>query len=45
MAFLALMLGCALACAGQVPADQPPPELPVSVERIQERLKRPADRY
>jgi hypothetical protein len=38
---LALVFACALACAGQAPADPSPPPLPVSVERIQERLKRP----
>jgi hypothetical protein len=42
MAFLALVLGCALACAAQAPADQVPPELPVSVERIRARLQQPA---
>jgi hypothetical protein len=42
MPFLALILGYALACAEQAPADPPPPELPVSLERIHERLTRPA---
>jgi hypothetical protein len=42
MVFLALVMGCAVACAGQAPAGPLPPELPVSVERIRERLKQPA---
>jgi hypothetical protein len=42
MTFLALLLGCAVACAGQEPAEQRPSELPVSIDRIRERLKRPA---
>ena len=40
---LALMLGCALACAVDAQtADPAVPAPPVSLERIQERLKRPA---
>jgi hypothetical protein len=42
MTFLALLLGCAVACAGQTTAEQDPSELPVSLERIKERLNRPA---
>jgi len=42
MTFLALMLGCAVACAGQAPAEQRPSEPPVSIDRIKERLNRPA---
>jgi hypothetical protein len=42
MEFLALVLGCALACAAPGPAEQSPAELPVSIERIQKRLQRPA---
>src|SRR5688572_27852547 len=42
MTFLALLLGCAVACGAQAPAEQTPPELPVSIERIKERLNRPA---
>jgi len=42
MTFLALLLGCAVACAGQLTAEQDPSELPVSLERIKERLNRPA---
>jgi hypothetical protein len=42
MDFLALALGCAVACAAQAPAEQTPSELPVSIERIRERLNRPS---
>jgi|SRR5688572_3105469 len=42
MTLLTLLLGCAVACAGQEPAEQNPSELPVSIERIKERLRRPA---
>ena len=42
MTFLALVLGCAVACAGQEPAEQDPAELPVSLDRIKERLNQPA---
>jgi hypothetical protein len=42
MAFLALVLGCAVACAAQAPADPVPAELPVSVERIRIRLQQPS---
>jgi hypothetical protein len=42
MTFFALVLGCAMACAGQVPAEQNPSELPVSIDRIKQRLNRPA---
>lgn len=42
MTFLALMLAGAVACAGQEPAEQNPSELPVSIDRIEERLNRPA---
>ncbi len=38
----ALLLGCAVACAVQATAEQVPSELPVSIERIKERLNRPA---
>src|SRR5829696_5608960 len=31
-----------LACAAQTAAEQNPPELPVSIDRIKERLNRPA---
>jgi len=40
MTFLALLLGCAVACAGQA-AEQDSSELPVSLERIKEHLNRP----
>jgi hypothetical protein len=40
MVFLGFAFSCALACAGQIAAEPNPP-LPVSLERIQERLKRP----
>ena len=42
MEFLALVLGCAVACAGQVTAGQIPSDPPISIERIKERLNRPA---
>ena len=42
MTFLALVIGCAVACAGQEAAEQTPSELPVSIVRIKERLSRPA---
>jgi len=42
MTFLTLLLGCAVACAAQTTAEQNPSELPVSIERIRERLNRPA---
>jgi hypothetical protein len=42
MTFLLLVLACAVACAGQEPAEQNPSELPVSIARIRERLNRPA---
>jgi hypothetical protein len=42
MTFLPLVLACAVACAGQEPAEQNPSELPVSIARIRERLNRPA---
>jgi hypothetical protein len=42
MEFLALVLGCAVACAGQATAEQDLSDLPVSLERIKERLNRPA---
>jgi hypothetical protein len=42
MTFLVLMVSCAVACEGQAPAEPSPSEPPVSLERIQERLKRPA---
>jgi hypothetical protein len=42
MTLLTLLLGCAVACAGQEPAEQNPSELPVSIDRIKERLNRPA---
>lgn len=42
MTFLALLLGCAVACAGQATAEQDPSELPASLERIKEKLNRPA---
>jgi hypothetical protein len=42
MTFLTLLFGCALACAAQTAAEQDPPELPVSIDRIKERLNRPA---
>ncbi len=38
---LALVLGCAVACAGQTPEEQDPSALPVSIERIREGLHRP----
>ena len=41
MTFLVLVLGCAVACAAQTPAEQNTSELPVSIERIKERLNRP----
>ena len=41
MTFLALMLACAVACAEQEPAEQNSSELPVSIDRIKERLSRP----
>ena len=41
MTFLALVLACAVACTGQEPAEQNPSELPVSIDRIKERLSRP----
>jgi hypothetical protein len=42
MTFLVLLIGCAVACAGQDAPDAGPSEPPVSLKRIQERLKRPA---
>jgi hypothetical protein len=42
MTFLALLLGCAVACAGQSTEEQEPSEPTVSLERIEERLNRPA---
>jgi hypothetical protein len=42
MTWLVLLLGCAVGCAGQATAEQDPSELPVSLERIKERLNRPA---
>jgi hypothetical protein len=42
MAFLALVLGCAVACAAQAPAEPAAAELPVSVERIRARLQQPS---
>jgi len=42
MTFLALALACAVACAGKEPAEQNSSELPVSIDRIKERLSRPA---
>jgi hypothetical protein len=41
MEFLALLLGCAVACAGQAPAAPAPSEPPVSVDRIRARLQQP----
>src|SRR5262245_43553757 len=42
MMFPALLIGCAVACAAQTTAEQNASELPVSLERIKERLNRPA---
>jgi hypothetical protein len=42
MSLLTLVLGCAVACAAQAPAEQTPSELPVSIDRIKERLNQPA---
>jgi hypothetical protein len=42
MTFLALALACAVAWAGQEPSEQNPSALPVSIDRIKERLNRPA---
>jgi hypothetical protein len=42
MTFPALVFACAVACAGQEPTEQNPAALPVSIDRIKERLNRPA---
>jgi len=41
MPFFGFLLACAVACAGQTTEEPRQFQLPVSVERIQERLKRP----
>ena len=41
MTFLGFFLGCLAACAGQTTGETRPSQLPVSAERIQERLNLP----